>query len=129
MTFGLRKAVKLAHPQNWINALLKQREIANNPHSKTEIWNLTHQVATFLKNHYSFQKIAVAGDLVNNSSFTFWSELILVIWGVKSEHKNYTSLDNIVQQLSEDIPIRLIKADQQLTAAESQVISQGVVEI
>ncbi len=31
MTFGLSEVVKLAHPQAWVNSLLKQQETANNP--------------------------------------------------------------------------------------------------
>jgi Uma2 family endonuclease len=129
MTFGLTEVVKLAHPKDWINALLKQQEIANNPNSKTSLWNVAHQTATFFKNHYNIEKIAVAGDLVNKPIFDVWSELILIVWEVKQESTIYTPLDEILQQLRQDIPIRLIQANEDLTTAESQIIAQGFIEI
>jgi hypothetical protein len=129
MTFGLKDVVTLAHPQQWMKALLKQREKAKLAVHQTEAWQLASQIATFLKDHCFVEKIAVAGDLVTASGFSFWSELILVVWGVQSDSTKYTSLREIINQLSPNLPISLIIADRELTEIQSYLIAQGIVDL
>ncbi len=59
----------------------------------------------------------------------FWSELVLVIWGLPNQSDRYTSPDAIVRQLCEQPRIRLVDASQELTPAQAQLLQAGIVEL
>lgn len=72
MTFGLISVVKLAHPRDWVAALLQVRATMDATH-KAHWWKLAHQTSAFLHSHYNISRIAVAGDLVASEPLNFWS--------------------------------------------------------
>ena len=129
MTFGLIEAVKLAHPRDWVAALLQLRARAIDATHKAEWWKLAHQTATFLVSHYDISRIAVAGDLVASEPLNFWSELVLVVWGLPNKSDRYTSPDTLVRQLSLQPRIRLVDASEELTLAQAQLLQAGIVEL
>ena len=137
MTFGLMDVVKLAHPQAWVAALLQVRAEANDPDRQAKWWKLARETATFLRHHYNISRIAVVGDLVATEPLNFWSELVLVVWGLsengaapsKTRWERYTSPHSIVHQLSEQPRIRLVDASRELTSAEVQLLQKGLVEL
>jgi Uma2 family endonuclease len=136
MTFGLADVVKLAHPKDWVAALAQLRTQAADPNHKAVWWQVARETATFLRAHYPCDRIAVAGDLAASTPLTFWSELVLVVWGLSepeprdpNSRQRYTDAQAIVAQLSEDPRIRLVKASDQLTAAETQLLAAGLIEL
>ncbi len=136
MTFGLADVVKLAHPSAWVAALAQLRTQAADPNHKAVWWQVARETATFLRAHYPCDRIAVAGDLAASTPLTFWSELVLVVWGLSepeprdpNSRQRYTDAQAIVAQLSEAPCIRLIKASDPLTAAETQLLAAGLIEL
>ena len=137
MTFGLTEVVKLAHPRDWVRSLLEHCTKAKDPTHKVSTWKLARDAATFLRDHYSFDRIAVAGDLVSAEPLNSWSELILVVWGLaqsKSDDFNprpggYTRPQEIAAQLSSSLPIRLVDASNPLTESEQQILQAGFIEL
>lgn len=129
MTFGLVEVVKLAHPTDWLTALSQVRTRANEAHHKDQWWKLARETATFLRNHYHINRIAAIGDLVAAEPLNFWSELVLVVWGLPENGTRYTSPQLIVRQLSEQPCIRLVDADGKLTPAELQLLQERLVEL
>lgn len=129
MTFGLIEVVKLAHPRDWVAALLQARTKAMDVTHKAHWWRLAHQTAAFLQSHYNISRIAVAGDLVANEPLNFWSELVLVVWGLPESSDRYTSPHEIMQQLSEQPRIRLVDASGELSLAQTQLLQAGIVEL
>ncbi|UIE38883.1 Uma2 family endonuclease [Leptodesmis sichuanensis] len=47
MTFGLKEAVKLAHPRAWVTALLEHHAKILDPNHKAAAWKLAQDTATF----------------------------------------------------------------------------------
>jgi len=137
MTFGLAEVVKLAHPRDWVAALLAQRRVASDPNHKADAWKLARDTATFLRDHYSIDRIVVAGDLVAPEPLNLWSELVLVVWGLpevepprsESGRTRYTSPEAIVRQLSDHPRIRLVDASKNLTFTETALLNAGYVEL
>jgi Uma2 family endonuclease len=129
MTFGLSEVVKLAHPHDWVSSLLQLRARATDPNHKASWWNLARQTATFLRHHYPIERIAIAGDLVASAPLHFWSELVLVVWGLPQQDDRYTEMHTVVRQLSEQPRIRLVDASSNLTPAETQFLQAGWVEL
>lgn len=137
MTFGLAEVVKLAHPRDWVAALLAQRRVADDPNHKAGAWKLVRDAATFLRDHYSINRIAVAGDLVAPGPLNLWSELVLVVWGLpevepprsESGRTRYTSPEAIARQLSDYPRIRLVDAGKDLTSTETALLNAGYVEL
>jgi hypothetical protein len=137
MTLGLLDVVRLAHPRDWVAALLRGRSQACDPNHKAAWWKLAREVATFLRSHYDVTRIAVAGDLVAPEPPHFWSELVLVVWGLPPcgwsswgrSQDGYTNPRAIVQQLSEEPLIQLIDASRELTEAEERMMLAGIVEL
>lgn len=95
MTFGLIEVVKLAHPRDWVAALLEVRARAMDATHKAHWWQLAHQTAAFLHSHYNISRIAVAGDIIASEPLNFWSELVLVVWGLQesSDRAYYSQCD------------------------------------
>ncbi|KAM3116304.1 Uma2 family endonuclease [Phormidesmis sp. 146-33] len=137
MTFGLAEVVKLAHPCDWVAALLAQRRVAADPNHKADAWKLARDTATFLRDHYSIDRIVVAGDLVAPEPLNLWSELVLVVWGLpeveatrsESGRTRYTRPEAIVRQLSDYPRIRLVDAGKDLTSTETALLNAGYVEL
>jgi len=145
MTFGLAEVVKLAHPRDWVAALLAQRRVAADPNHKAGDWKLARDTATFLQNHYSIDRIVVAGDLVAPEPLNLWSEVVLVVWGLpevertrsESGQTRYTSPESrasrypqgVVRQLSDHPRIRLVDAGKDLTSTETALLNSGYVEL
>jgi Uma2 family endonuclease len=137
MTFGLAEVVKLAHPRDWVAALLAQRRVAADPNHKVDAWKLARDTATFLRDHCSIDRIVVAGDLVAPEPLNLWSELVLVIWGLpevepprsESGRTRYTSPEAIARQLSDHPRIRLVDAGKNLTSTETALLNAGYVEL
>ncbi|NJO75090.1 MAG: hypothetical protein HC833_15780 [Leptolyngbyaceae cyanobacterium RM1_406_9] len=152
MTFGLAEVVKLAHPRDWVAALLAQRRVASDPNHKADAWKLARDTATFLRDHYSIEhsvrqslRILVAGDLVAPEPLNLWSEVVLVVWGLpevettrsESGRTRYTSPEAMLfqsgyanaQQLSDYPRIRLVDASKNLTATETALLNAGYVEL
>jgi Putative restriction endonuclease len=130
MTLGLLDVVRLAHPRDWVVALSQERSKAHDPSHKAAWWQLAHEVATFLRSHYDVTRIAVTGDLVAPEPLHFWSELVLVVWGLPPcgwspwgrSRDGYTNPRAIVGQLSEQPLIQLIDGNRELTMAEAQIL-------
>lgn len=146
MTFGLTEVVKLAHPRDWVAALLAQRRVASDPNHKADAWKLARDAATFLRDHYSIDRIVVAGDLVTPEPLNLWSEVVLVVWGLpevettrsESGRTRYTSPEAIratakavatARQLSDYPRIRLVAAGKDLTSTETALLNAGYVEL
>jgi Uma2 family endonuclease len=137
MTFGLKEAVKLAHPRAWVTALLEHHAKILDPNHKAAAWKLAQDTATFLRNHYPIDRIAVAGDLISSDPLTVWSELVLFVWGLpqpdsrqaESGRSRYTRPQEIVYQLSDDPRIRLVDASKELTEVELEILNSGSVEL
>jgi Uma2 family endonuclease len=136
MTFGLAEVVKLAHPSAWVNVLAQLRTQALDPNHKADWWQVARQTATFLRDHYRCDRIAAAGDLVAPRPLTFWSELVLVVWGLSEPEQptpagqpRYTSAESVLYQLSESPRIRLVNANKTLTESETQLLDAGLVEL
>ena len=137
MTFGLAEVVKLAHPRDWVAALLAQRRVAADPNHKADAWKLARDTATFLRDHYSIDRIVVVGDLVAPEPLNLWSELVLVVWGLpeaeplrsESGRTRYTSPEAIARQLSDHPRIRLVDAGKDLTSTETALLNAGYVEL
>ncbi|MGJ3254092.1 MAG: Uma2 family endonuclease [Elainellaceae cyanobacterium] len=137
MTFGLAEVVKLAHPRDWVTALLAQRAKAFDPNHKADAWKLARDMATFLRDHYSIDRIVVVGDLVAPEPLNLWSELVLVVWGVPEVEKTrsesgrprYTSPEAIARQLSDYPRIRLVDAGKGFTSIEAELLNAGYVEL
>ena len=92
ITFGLISVIKLAHPRDWLAALLQARTRTINATHKAHEWQLAHQTAEFLHSHYNISRIAVAGDIVASEPLNFWSELVLVVWELQeSSDRAYQS--------------------------------------
>lgn len=64
MAFGLKQVIKVAHLRDWITALLAQQRVASNTNHKADAWKLARGTATFLRDHYSMDRIVVSGDMV-----------------------------------------------------------------
>jgi hypothetical protein len=137
MTFGLTEVVKLAHPRDWITALLAQQQAAADPNHKAVAWEMARDTARFLRDHYAIQRIGVAGDLVAPAPLNLWSELVLVLWGLpeveprrsESGQARYTSPETPVRQLSDSPWIRLVDASKELTAAEAALLNASYIEL
>jgi Putative restriction endonuclease len=137
MTLGLLDVVRLAHPRDWVAVLLQGRSQAHDPSHKAAWWKLAHEVAMFLRSHYDVTRIAVAGDLVAPEPLHFWSELVLVVWGLPPcgwspwdrSRDGYTNPRAIVGQLSEQPLIQLIDGSRELTEVEEQMMLAGMVEL
>ncbi len=88
-------------------------------------------------NHYSIDRIVVAGDLVAPELLNLWSELVLVVWGLpevettrsESGRTRYTSPEAIVRQLSDYPRIRLVDAGKDLTSTETALLNAGYVQL
>jgi hypothetical protein len=135
MTLGVLDVVRLAHPRDWVAALLRSQ--ADDPNHRAAWWKLAREVATFLRSHYDVTRIAVAGDLVAPEPLHFWSELVLVVWGLPPcgwspwgrSQDGYTNPRGIVQELSEQPLIQLIDASRALTKAEEGMMLAGMVDL
>ena len=129
MTFGLVEVIKLAHPRDWIDALLKIHYYTTDPDHKTAWWKLARDTAAFLREHFEIERIAVAGDLVSASTLNFWSELVLVVWQLPLKCDRYSDIDCVIQQLSQQPRIRLVDASERLTEAQQQLLEAGIMEL
>ncbi|MEL6352970.1 MAG: hypothetical protein AAFR58_14530 [Cyanobacteria bacterium J06627_28] len=74
-------------------------------------------------------KVSVVGALAQDASIDYWSKLILAVWGAPDVQKPYTSIRDAVSQMSANLKIQLIFADQALTDTESQIMAAGWVDV
>ena len=128
-TFGLREVVKLAHPKEWTEALLQVQSKDANQDRRQIWWHSARQQAQFLRDQFGVRRVAVAGALVQDGPLDDWSKLVLVLWGVPEVQQPYTSIRQVVSQMSEDPEIQLIFADRELSDTEAHVMASGRVEI
>ena len=128
-TFGLREVVKLAHPRDWIEALLQAQSEDANQEKRALWWKSARQQAQFLRDQFGVTRVAVAGALAQDTPLDCWSKLALAVWGVPDVQKPYASIRQVVGQMSEDPEIQLIFADRELSETESQVMAAGWVEV
>ncbi|MBC6473498.1 MAG: hypothetical protein GDA48_12320 [Hormoscilla sp. GM102CHS1] len=56
---------------------------------------------------------------MTEEALNFWSELVLVIWGDTPQDPRYINPKDLVKQLQEQPPIRLIDASISLSTAEA----------
>ena len=128
-TFGLIEAVKLAHPQDWIEALLELQSEDNRKTKRQNWWNIAQQNAQFLRDQFGVTKVAVAGELSQDTPLDYWSKLILIVWGAPEPQKPYTSLQQVIDQMNKDPEIQLIFADRELSDTEAKLIESGWIEL
>jgi Uma2 family endonuclease len=128
MTFGLAEVVKLAHPSDWVRALLELRLLASDSTQQANWWNLARQMASVLCDRHDITRIAIAGDLATGAPLNYWSELVLVVWGLPKDGL-YFMLDTIVRPLSEQPQIRFIDANRHLTPIEERLLQEELVEL
>lgn len=128
-TFGLLEVVKLANPKDWIEALLQAQAEDASPDRRQNWWKAARQQAQFLRDQFGVTRVAVAGELVQNAPLDYWSKLVLVVWGVSDVQKPYTSIQQVVGQMSGDPEIQLIFADRELSEIEARVMASGWVEV
>jgi hypothetical protein len=128
-TFGLLEVVKLARLEDWVEALLQAQSEDANQDRRQIWWKAARQQAQFLRDHFGVTRVAVAGALVQDTPLDYWSKLILILWGIPAEQKPYTSVRQVVDQMSADPEIQLIFADRELSDTEVRVLASGWVEI
>ena len=66
---------------------------------------------------------------MTEEALNFWSELVLVLWGLSPQDPRYISPRDLVEQLPEQPPIRLIDASISVTTVEAQFIQYGEIEL
>ncbi|MEO0869631.1 MAG: Uma2 family endonuclease [Cyanobacteria bacterium J06642_11] len=128
-TFGLLEVVKLAHPKDWVQALLQVQSEDTNQEKRQAWWRAARQQAQFLRDQFGVTKVAVAGALEQDAPLDYWSKLILVLWDVPDVQKPYASIQDTIGQMNSDPEIRLIFADRELSDTESQVMASGWIEV
>jgi len=130
MTLGVLDVIRLFHPQQWVEALIKTRmAILKAQARKAAWWGLAHQAAKLLRAEHGATRLAVAGDLLKPEPLTFWSEFYLVGWGMPSDQASPLQLYTALEQLSCDPEINLLQADDRLYPPEQQIVEAGVIEI
>ena len=114
MTFGLTEAVKLFHPKDWVQALIRLRSIAITPLKQTPAWKQAIEIAIFLRDQYGCDRVAVSGDLVDLGTLTAWSDFIIIAWGLPQEHRSPNSLNpsSVLYQMNPDYNIHLVYGEQ-----------------
>ena len=128
-TFGLLEVVKLARPQDWIEALLQAHSDEVNQDRQEVWWKIARQQAQFLRDQFGVRRVAVAGDLVQNVPLDYWSKLILAVWDLPDEQRPYTSIRQVLHQMSADLEIHLIVADRELSDTEAHIMASGWTEL
>ena len=128
-TFGLLEAIKLARPQDWIEALLQAQSEEENQQRRQVWWKAARQQAQFLRDQFGVTRVAVAGDLGQDAPLDYWSKLILAVWDIPDEQKPYTSVQQVVHQMSAEPEIQLIFADRELSDTEARVMASGWIEL
>ena len=128
-TFGLLEVVTLAHPKEWVEALLQAQSEEANQDRRQAWWKAAQQQAEFLRDQFGVTRVAAVGDLVRDAPLDYWSKLVLALWDVPDVQKPYTSVRQVVEQMSADPEIQLIFADRELSETETRVLASGWVEI
>ncbi len=95
-TFGLREVVKLAHPKDWVEALLQAQSEDANQEKRARWWKSARQQAQFLRDQFGVTRVAVAGALAQDTPLDYWSKLVLAVWGVPDMQKPYASIRQVV---------------------------------
>lgn len=130
MTFGLMDAVKLLHPQQWVEALIQTRiAIQADQHRKTQWWHLAEMAAAQLRGQFGVRRLAVAGDLIKPEPLNFWSELFLLAWDLPVNHETGRELYQLIWNISSNPNIYFFEADGTLSPLEQRVFSAGFIEI
>ncbi len=128
-TFGLLEVVQLAHPRDWVRALLQVHSEETTQEKRQAWWKAARQQAQFLRDQFGVEKVAVVGALAQDTPIDYWSKLILAVWGAPDVQKPYTSVQDAVEQMSNNPEIQLIFADQALSDTEAQIMASGQIEV
>lgn len=128
-TFGLLEAVRLAHPKDWVHALLQVQSEEVSQEKRQLWWKVARQQAQFLRDQFGVTKVAVAGVLAQDSPIDYWAKLILAVWGAPKVQAPYTSIQDTLEQMGTEPEIQLILADHELSDTETQVMASGWIEI
>ena len=128
-TFGLREAVRLAHPSEWVAALVAAQAEDVSQARKQAWWAIAEQTAQFLKDQFDIHRVAIAGDLARNEPLDFWSKLTLVVWGVPVSETAYTDIQQVVSQLNREPEIQLIVADSNLSETEEKLLEAELIDV
>jgi hypothetical protein len=79
--FGLREAVRLLHPREWVAGLLAEEATqVNDARQRERWWEEARRAAELLRAHFGADQLAIIGDLVAPTPLHYWSELTLVSW-------------------------------------------------
>ncbi len=110
MTFGLIEAVKLFHPKDWVQTLIRLRSIDVMPFEEAPVWKQAIEIAIFLRDQYDCSHVAVSGDLVDLGTLTAWSDFVIIAWGLPQERWSPNILDpySALNQMNPDYNIHLV---------------------
>jgi hypothetical protein len=122
-TFGLRDAVSVLHPREWTTGLQHADEHRQQDSQRRERWwQLARQAAQQLRENTGVSRVAVIGDLTRAEPLHFWSELLLVVWGLKgSRFSGYEAIRQLDSEGEIELidPVHIFKVQQQAIQDEA----------
>jgi len=74
-----------------------------------QAWAVARQAAEFLRTHYSVEKIAIFGSLLDEEQFTVWSDVDLAVWGLPAA-EYYEAVARVLT-IGGDIAIDLVRVE------------------
>ncbi|MGH9843169.1 MAG: Uma2 family endonuclease [Blastocatellia bacterium] len=130
MTLGLVEVCRLIPPLDWVGALKSRlaRE-AREQETRNHWRRKAIEVAGDLRQKFGFKRIGIAGDLVGARPLSYWSELTLVIWEMKTKD-SYEIYEVVIEFEDESTPrINYVEAENDFFQNRLKVSGVEVVEI
>ena len=129
MTFGLTSSIKVLPPTVWCDALLQRLNLERQDRQrKAEWWIEAREIAAIIRKSFNPSKIGVIGDLTQPEPLSYWSEIIIVVWGL-SEDKRW-EIHSLLREVPKDIPRTIIDVERDyLTSEEKRDIELSMVQI
>jgi len=128
MTFGLVEVCRLIPPLDWVAALKNRHRRESRDQQTRDEWRSKAKVISDkLREQFGFKRIGVTGDLVNSKPLSYWSELTLVIWGMKSgeDYKVYEVVSAFEDEAAPEINFYQAENSyfkKRLKATESEIV-------
>jgi len=107
--------------------MIKLRTIEEKQKIKTRsltAWALARNAAKLLKNKFGAKKVLVFGSLLNESSFTLWSDIDLSASGIAAD--KYYAAVAAVSDLSSSTRIDLIDLESCRPSLRETILKEGV---